>query len=225
MSNGYVVVGGGVAADVEFVPQTMPSVARPNNVIAPWWTDIDLSQAAPSGLTGARIDILTDGSDDWLVIDYQDVATFGSCTPGPCDLHDFQIWIGLLGDADPGEDVTMAHGDLGVGSSDGLNAGAENRDGTSGVNMSPLPSDNTDWTINTSPPTPGGFVQITYDALGEEGGRVRAPGEDDQRSDARDDDRTRDIDGHLTGAGGRAVRHSRAARPSVRLSVGPAPRG
>ena len=61
-SNGYVVVGGGVAADVEFVPQTMPDVARPNNVIAPWWTDIDLSQAAPSGATGARIGTSRTGS-------------------------------------------------------------------------------------------------------------------------------------------------------------------
>ena len=94
---------------MEFVPQTMPDVARPNNVIAPWWTDIDLSQAA-SANTGARIEI-----HGWrrrlARIDYQDVATFGSCSPRPCDTHDFQIWIGLLGDGNPVEDVTMAHGD------------------------------------------------------------------------------------------------------------------
>jgi subtilisin family serine protease len=168
-SNGYVVVGGGSSADVEFVPQTMPDPAAPNNVIAPWWTDIDLSQAATPN-TGVRATILTDGADDWLVIDYEDVATFGSCTPGPCEIHDFQIWIGLTGDANPGEDVTMAHGDLGEGSPDGLNAGAENRDGSSGVNMSPLPTDNSDWTIDTSPPTPGGFVEIAYQALGKQAG-------------------------------------------------------
>ena len=46
--------------------------------------------------------------------------------------------------------------------------------------MSPLPSDNTDWTINTSPPTPGGFVQITYDGWGRSR-RVRRPGADDER--------------------------------------------
>ena len=168
-SNGYVVVGGGASADVEFVPQTMPDPAAPNNVIAPWWTDIDLSQTATPN-TGVRITILTDGADDWLVIDYEDVATFGTCTPGPCQISDFQVWIGLTGDANPGEDVTMAHGDLGTPSSDGLNAGAENRDGSSGVNMSPLPTDGTDWTITTSPPTPGGFVEITYGALGKQKG-------------------------------------------------------
>jgi hypothetical protein len=185
-SNGYVVVGGGVAADVQFVPQTMPNVARPNNVIAPWWTDIDLSQIAPSGFTGARITVLRSGpaggncgpaggSDCWLVIDYEDVATYGTCTPGPCDLHDFQIWIGLSGDATPVEDVTMAHGDLGVGSVDGLNAGAENRSGTSGVNITPLPTDGSDWTIDTSPPMPGGRLEITYDALGKRQGAFVIP--------------------------------------------------
>jgi hypothetical protein len=173
-SNGYVVIGGGSSADVEFEPQTMPDPARPNNVIAPWWTDLDLSQAATPA-TGARITILSDGADDWIVIDYEDVATFGTCTPGPCDIHDFQIWIGLSGDANPGEDVTMAHGELGTGVPGFTNAGAENRDGSSGVNMDPLPTSDTDWTINTSPPTPGGFVEITYDAVGKRRGTFVIP--------------------------------------------------
>jgi hypothetical protein len=173
-SNGYVVIGGGSSADVEFEPQTMPDPARPNNVIAPWWTDLDLSQAATPA-TGARITILSDGADDWIVIDYEDVATFGTCTPGPCDIHDFQIWIGLSGDANPGEDVTMAHGELGTGVPGFTNAGAENRDGSSGVNMDPLPTSDSDWTINTSPSTPGGFVEITYDAVGKRRGTFVIP--------------------------------------------------
>jgi subtilisin family serine protease len=175
-SNGYVVIGGGASADVEFEPQTMPDPARPNNVIAPWWTDLDLSQAATPN-TGARIEILEDSTtgDAWLVIDYEDVATFGSCTPGPCDIHDFQIWIGLADDPSVVEDVTMAHGELGTGVPGFTNAGAENRDGSSGVNMTPLPADNTDWTINTSPPTPGGLVEITYDAVGKGRGTFVIP--------------------------------------------------
>jgi subtilisin family serine protease len=175
-SNGYVVVGGGAAADVEFEPQTMPDPARPNNVIAPWWTDLDLSQAATPN-TGARIEILEDTmtGDAWLVIDYEDVATFGTCTPGPCDINDFQIWIGLAEDPSEVEDVTMAHGDLGTGVPGFTNAGAENRDGSSGVNISPLPTDGSDWTINTSPPTPGGFVEITYNAVGKRRGTFVIP--------------------------------------------------
>ena len=109
------------------------------------------------------------------MIDYEDVATFGTCTPGPCDLHDFQIWIGLEADGTPGEDVTMAHGDLGAGSADGLNAGAENRAGTSGVNITPLPTSNSDWTIHTSGPTPGGRLEITYNAVGKRRGVYVVP--------------------------------------------------
>jgi hypothetical protein len=80
------------------------------------------------------------------------------------------MWIGLTGDANPGEDVTLAYGHLGTGAGNPVNAGAENRDGSSGVNIDPLPTDGSDWTINTSPPTLGGIVEITYDALGKEAG-------------------------------------------------------
>jgi hypothetical protein len=38
--------------------------------------------------------------------------------------------------------------------------------------MSPLPGSNRDWTINTSPPTPGGKVVIDYDAFGASRGRA-----------------------------------------------------
>ena len=47
---------------------------------------------------------------------------------------------GINGDAHPDEDVTIGYGDIGIASTDGLNAGAENRDGSSGVNMTPLPT-------------------------------------------------------------------------------------
>ena len=40
-SDGYLVAGGGEAADVEFVPQDMPDPAAPNNVLAPFWTDLN----------------------------------------------------------------------------------------------------------------------------------------------------------------------------------------
>ena len=69
----------------------------------------------------------------------------------------------------------MAFGDVGNGSPDGLNSGAENRDGSSGVNISPLPTDGSDWTVNTSPPTPGGFVEITYQANGKQKGTFSIP--------------------------------------------------
>jgi hypothetical protein len=165
-SNGYVIIGGGGAGDNDFVPQTFPDPAAPNNVIAPFWTDLDPTPGAGcTGNCGVRIDLLTDGADVWLVIDWEDVPTFGE---GPGNAHEFQIWIGIEGDANPVEDVSLAYGDLGTGASTGLNAGAENRNGTSGVNISPVDGDQ--FVITTSPPVPGGSVVLTYEALGKRRG-------------------------------------------------------
>ena len=78
-SNGYAVVGGGVASDVDFLPQTLPDPARPNGVLAPYWTDLD-----GTGAEGIRAGTLTDGVNTWIVIQW-DVLLFGSpAGPGRC---------------------------------------------------------------------------------------------------------------------------------------------
>jgi len=48
--------------------------------------------------------------------------------------------------------------------------GAENRDGTSGKNFGAIPAALSNIRVNTSPPTPGGMVSITYDAFGRNAG-------------------------------------------------------
>ena len=45
VSNGYVVVGGGTAADIVFTPQHFPNAARPNNVLALIWSDLNPAAA------------------------------------------------------------------------------------------------------------------------------------------------------------------------------------
>jgi subtilisin family serine protease len=162
-SNGYVVVGGGSGPDVQFQPTSFPNPARPNNVIAPYWTD--LNPGAATGNNGERIGTLTDGSDIWIVVDWQGVPTFGTSA-----LQSFEIWIGVTGDANPGEDVSYVYGNTGEPpNAPPLNAGAENRDGTSGINAQIEPPDQ-GWRIITGPPTPGGKVTITYSATGKKAG-------------------------------------------------------
>ncbi len=158
VSDGYVVVGGGASADVDFVPQTMPNAARPNNVLAPYWTDLN-----PGAGGAIRIATLTDGSDTWIVVDFNSVPVFGTS-----NLETFELWIGLNSDANPGEDNTWVYGTT-TPDPTPLNAGAENRDGTSGINVSPT-GPNTGYRVNTSGPTPGGMVTITYDVTGEKVG-------------------------------------------------------
>ena len=177
-SNGYLIIGGGSGPDNSFVPQAFPDPARPNNVIAPWWTDINLS--APGCVNygptpcAARITVLASGAggcvvnDCWLVVDWENVPTFGFTDA--THRHDFQVWIGLNGDAHPDEDVSIGYGDVGTPAADGLNAGAENRDGSSGVNISPLPSDGQEYVLTTSGATPGGKVTLTFQPQGKAAG-------------------------------------------------------
>jgi subtilisin family serine protease len=151
-SDGYAVVGGGDASDLDFVPQTFPDTARPNNVLAPYWTDLN-----PEAGGSMSIGSLTDGVNSWIVLEWNAVPVFGQ----PTQTQSFQIWIQQGGT----ESVTYAYGAVtGAAAPDGANAGAENRDGSSGQNISPFPVTNSDYTVATSPPVPGASLTIGYDA-------------------------------------------------------------
>ena len=121
VSDGYVVIGGGTGTDVDFVAQPIPSAARPNNIVAPFWNDLNPAQGGE-----IRIGTLTDGVDTWLVVDYTDVVYFGTTIK-----NSFQTWIQLGAT----ENVTIANGVVDTTTPDGtlLGQGAENRDGTSGA--------------------------------------------------------------------------------------------
>jgi len=153
-SNGYVVVGGGTSEDNNCCDvQTFPNPARPNNVLAPYWTDLDLTPAA--GKPGAlRVGTLTDGVTTWLVVDYDSVREYGTSAP-----NSFQIWI----QTGSGEGVSYGYGSLSTVASP-LAAGAENRDGTSGQNLTPVA--NGQFVVTTAGPTPGGSVTFGYTATG-----------------------------------------------------------
>jgi subtilisin family serine protease len=161
VSNGYLVLGGGTSADIVFTPQHFPDPARPNNVIAPWWTDLNPSS---SGAGAIRIDTLTDGSDTWLVVDWNGVKNFGNATT-----HTFEIWLRLAGGAAgagaSSEQTTISYGtNSGAGDPDsGSNWGAENRDGSSGQNIPTQPATGSEYAVNTTPPAAGGTTTLSYD--------------------------------------------------------------
>jgi hypothetical protein len=163
-SNGYLVLGGGTAADIVARPQTFPSPARPNNTVAPFWTDLD-----PSTAGAIRIGTLTNGVDTWLIVDWAGVRNFSNPTT-----HSFEVWL-KVGTAAASEEVTLAYGTAGAGDpGSGVNYGAENGDGTSGKNITPAPANGSDYTINTSPPEPGGTATAEYDASSTNAGTYRS---------------------------------------------------
>lgn len=148
VSNGYVVIGGGTSEDVTYLSTPIPSTNRPNNIIAPLWSDLN-----PGAGGEVRIGLLTDGVDSWIVVDYAEVPTYSEGLK-----NTFQVWIGYNGT----DDVTIANGTIEGGGVDGLSQGAENRTGTSGAAYTG--GSGSLWRVSTAPPTPGGSVTITYDA-------------------------------------------------------------
>jgi hypothetical protein len=167
-SNGYAIVGGGSgSADVQFLNQNLPNATRPNNVLAPFWTDLN----PPAG--GAlRIGILTDGSNRWLVLDWAGVREFSLART-----NSFEIWIGLRDDASPVEDITFVYGTLqGNGDLGLMTSGAENVFGNRGGNYyyngtGTLPTAGTELRVTGTAPQPGETKVISFQALGVRTGK------------------------------------------------------
>lgn len=157
VSNGYIVVGGGAGADVQFINQRLPDPARPNNVLAPYWTDLN-----PAAGGAMRIAILTDGVRQWLVSDWENVREYGSGRP-----NSFQVWI-RLGTV---EDITFTYGNVNDGDGGFLTVGAENEFGNSGQNyyyngQGVLPTAGTELRVSSTPGAPGEVRVITFQAVG-----------------------------------------------------------
>ncbi|GAA3201325.1 S8 family serine peptidase [Actinocorallia longicatena] len=156
-SDGYSVAGGAEAADVVATPQTLPDPARPNTVMAPFWTDLD-GTGAP-GILAAN---LTDGVNSWIVVEWRE-NLFGTADP-----RVFQQWIGVNG----AEDVSFAYdpGNLPAAppASYGLTVGAENDEGTGGQQITGPPT--TDLVVTSVPGAPGGHLSYTFTLKGVRAG-------------------------------------------------------
>ncbi|MEV6285758.1 S8 family serine peptidase [Kribbella sp. NPDC051770] len=157
-SNGYSVAGGTTGSDdVQFTPQTLPDPARPNSVLAPYWTDLD-----GTGAPGIFAGTLTDGVSEWLVIEWR-VNLFGTSSQKV-----FQQWIGLNGT----EDISYTYdpGNLpgDPGPAYGLTVGAENFEGTAGSQIAGPPTQ--DLRVVSTPGAPGGSMSYTMNLKGVQKG-------------------------------------------------------
>ena len=168
VSNGYAVVGGGDSNDINFIPQTFPDPARPNNVVAPFWTDLN-----PSFGGAMYIGILGDGTDNWIVADWENVRNYDTA-----DTHTFEVWIrlpgGTGGSGAGSEQISMEYGPNGAQDPDNppgdSNWGAENRDGSSGISLSAYPGNGASRAVHMGAPTPGGSVSIPFDITSKKPG-------------------------------------------------------
>jgi len=154
-SNGYVVPGTDATAednDCCTVPP-IPNPARPNNILAPFWTDLD-----GSGAPGVFVATLSDGADEWIVIEWR-VNVFGTNS-----LRTFQLWIG----DGAAQDITFAYDPANLPASPGAGVpfqfGAENITGTGGNGFGTPPTQ--DYRVTSTDPVPGATVSYTVTALG-----------------------------------------------------------
>lgn len=119
VSNGYVVLGGGTQADVDFQNTNLPDPTAPNNVLAPFWTDLN-----PEFGGEIRVGVLNDDTNVWVVVDWESVANYGDR-----ETNSFQIWINTT----VADDISFVYGaDISDGDGGALTVGAENSFGNSG---------------------------------------------------------------------------------------------
>jgi uncharacterized repeat protein (TIGR01451 family) len=115
--NGTVEVGTDSASAASAANTRLPTADSINNLLAPWWTDLDLTSGG-----NWYLEPYTSGGQAWYVFEWEDVPRYGE----PTSLATFQIWIGVGTD-----DIWFVYGPSGVTGVDGT-VGAENADGTIG---------------------------------------------------------------------------------------------
>ena len=146
-------------------------------MLAPFWTDLN-----PAAAGGVRIGVLTNGSDQWIVVDWAGVREFSLDRRSS-----FEIWIGTSADAHPAEDISFAYGPIG-GTGDGsrLTVGVENRLGNRGESYyfdgtfndvadgtGTIPANGTQLAVTSDPATTGETRVIRFTARGKEKGKWR----------------------------------------------------
>jgi len=152
VSDGYLVAGGATGQDIDFIPQTFPNAARPNGVLAPFWTDLD-----GTGAPGIFIATLTDGVNDWIVVESR-LNVFGTTSQ-----RVMQAWIGVNGP----EDITFAYDSANLPADPAgqpFNVGAENAEGSAGDQIAGLPTQ--DLRVASTPGAPGGALTYSFNVRG-----------------------------------------------------------
>ncbi len=154
-SNGYLIAGGGTADDNNCCTLPAgPDPERPNNIMAPFWTDLD-----GTGTPGILAAVLTDDVNSWLVLEHQ-VNVFGTT-----DLRTFQVWIGV----DGFQDIVYEYAaDQAAPSGQDFLVGAENSIGQGDVEAV-LPT-TAGLRVTSTDATPGDVLTYSFQARGDKVG-------------------------------------------------------
>jgi uncharacterized repeat protein (TIGR01451 family) len=154
--NGTIEAGTASGVASSATNQNLPSPATPNNVLAPWWTDLNLGAGG-----NWYVAVLNAGPDQYTVYEWEDVPRFGDNS----STFSFQVWI-LNGT----DNIWFVYDGFAGNTGDGT-TGAENADGTVGDTVyfdgaGTLPWGGPDLGVASVPGTPGETHIITYSAKG-----------------------------------------------------------
>ena len=123
--NGTLEAGAASGGFSSFNNQSLPDEANPNNILAPFWRDLNLN-------TGGNMYVVVlngGGGSQWTAYEWQAVPHFGDNSKTVT----MQVWIGNNGTPVEG-DIHFVYGDMLTGTNDGGTVGAENSTGTVGMN-------------------------------------------------------------------------------------------
>lgn len=162
-SNGFIVAGTDTENAFTFINQDMPDPAPPNNVIAPFWTDLDLDGTNPDDTGEGRMYAALFNSGALIALEWEDAQEWGA----PGFTHSFQVWIGTkLGPFDGL--IWLVYGDL-APLPFFLSVGAETAGGVlgdttyfDGVGAPPISGAAGDMLVSSEP---GGSATLTFDAV------------------------------------------------------------
>ena len=174
-TNGYLMPSSDFL-NVSFIPQVLPDPAEPNNVIAPFWADMDLDGTATDDTGAGTFAAATFGFGDGAVFlaQWTGVEIFGE----PGTAYTFQIQIFDEGTGSPG--IWFVYDDIPQATSN-ISVGVESANGQQGSSF--YFSDGAGGTSGTAPASgdalrvveqAGGSALISFDAIaqGSEGDAV-----------------------------------------------------
>jgi uncharacterized repeat protein (TIGR01451 family) len=147
--NGTIEAGTASGVASSYTNVSLPDAAPPNNLLAPFWTDLDLT-----GGGNCYIATLSDGTSSWYVAEWAGVPEWDQ----PGTAHTFQVWIEVGTD-----NIDFVYGGFSPDLPGSLTVGVEDSTGTTGDSYyydgtGTPPAVGEDLTVSVSPGSTGSFT-------------------------------------------------------------------
>lgn len=127
ISTNGIALAGGASTGNTARNEELPNSSNPNNILAPFWSDFDLSDGSATDDGGGQlgIGVVSSSTKTWIVVEWNDAQLFGDASG---DQYSFSMWI----EAGETEAVTFNYFDI-PAMPEKVTIGAENNSGSIGT--------------------------------------------------------------------------------------------